>query len=380
MFRNGKECRLVFFVPIFKKIFQLSHGKHRKENNCLNCGATLQGHFCHQCGQENLEPKESFWQMFAHFFYDITHFDSSFFHTVHHLLWKPGFLSLEYMAGKRASYLHPVRMYVFSSAIFFLLFFTFFSDGGHVRSTMDRPLSKPERQAWIAKNEKQLLQDSTNHEMVALLGKMKDTNTVVTERDVYLTDEKEGFISYGNKIYHSAEEYKADQAKLPSAERDGWFMRRLVSKIIEINNRYREDPDGLMGELGHSILHRLPYMLLISLPLFAGLLKLIYIRRKQFYYADHGVFTIHLYVFTFVILTLIFILAELSKLRGFGFIGFVIAGLVIAMAFYLYRAMKTFYAQGWVKTFFKWLILVITSLIMMLLLLIIIMFFSAVTL
>lgn len=368
------------FVPIFKKIFQLSHGKHRKENDCLNCGAALQGHFCHKCGQENLEPKESFWQMFAHFFYDITHFDSSFFHTVHHLLWKPGFLSLEYMSGKRASYLHPVRMYVFSSAIFFLLFFTFFTGGTHIKSNMDQPYAKAKREAWIRDHEEKLRKDSLNHEMVALMARMKDSNAVVLERDVFLTDEQEGFIQFGDKIYHTVEEYKAAQAKLPADERAGWFERRFMLKIIEINTRYRENPDEVMSELGHSILHRLPYMLLISLPLFAGLLKLIYFRRKQFYYADHGVFTIHLYVFTFVVLTLIFVLTDLSQLKGFGFLAFIVFALVLAMAFYLYRAMKTFYKQGWLKTFFKWLILVITSIIMMLVLFVIIMFFSAATL
>jgi Protein of unknown function (DUF3667) len=104
----------------------LSHIPQRKEKDCLNCGATVQGKYCHVCGQENVEPKETFWHMVTHFFYDLTHFDSSFFHTIHHLILRPGFLSKEYMVGRRAGYLHPVRMYVFTSAIFFLLFFGLF--------------------------------------------------------------------------------------------------------------------------------------------------------------------------------------------------------------------------------------------------------------
>jgi len=84
------------------------------------------GRYCHVCGQENVEPKESFWHLLTHFFNDITHFDGKFFITLKDLLFKPGFLSKEYMIGRRASYLNPVRMYVFTSAIFFLLFFFFF--------------------------------------------------------------------------------------------------------------------------------------------------------------------------------------------------------------------------------------------------------------
>src|SRR4030095_10871822 len=94
--------------------------------NCLNCGTAVMGRYCHVCGQENIEPKESFWHLVTHFFNDVTHFDGKFFITLKDLLLKPGFLTKEYMIGKRASYLNPVRMYVFTSAIFFLLFFSFF--------------------------------------------------------------------------------------------------------------------------------------------------------------------------------------------------------------------------------------------------------------
>src|SRR4029079_8070293 len=86
----------------------------------------IHGRYCHVCGQQNLEPKESVWHLVSHFFNDITHFDGKFFTTLKYLLLKPGFLSREYIKGRRSSYLDPVRMYVFTSAIFFLLFFAFF--------------------------------------------------------------------------------------------------------------------------------------------------------------------------------------------------------------------------------------------------------------
>jgi len=82
------------------------------------------GHYCHNCGQENLEPKETVWHLVQHFFNDITHFDGKFFETVKYLLRKPGFLSLEYTRGRRMSYLNPIRMYVFTSAIFFIILFS----------------------------------------------------------------------------------------------------------------------------------------------------------------------------------------------------------------------------------------------------------------
>lgn len=63
--------------------------------------------------------------MVTHFFNDITHFDGKFVPTAGYLLARPGFLSKEYVSGRRQRYLHPVRMYVFTSALFFLLFFAF---------------------------------------------------------------------------------------------------------------------------------------------------------------------------------------------------------------------------------------------------------------
>ena len=102
----------------------MSHFKERKEKICLNCGSALQGRFCHQCGQENIEPKESFLHLLGHLISHEFHFDSKFFSTAKHLLLTPGFLTKEYMAGRRVSYLDPIRMYIFLSAFFFLVVFS----------------------------------------------------------------------------------------------------------------------------------------------------------------------------------------------------------------------------------------------------------------
>ena len=96
---------------------------YRKENDCLNCGSTIQGKFCSNCGQENLEIHESFGHLMNHAISDYFHFDHQFFNTIKPLLFKPGYLTNEYMAGKRVKYLHPVKMYIFISIVYFLLAF-----------------------------------------------------------------------------------------------------------------------------------------------------------------------------------------------------------------------------------------------------------------
>lgn len=104
----------------------MGHHQLRKENNCLNCNAVVSDRFCGICGQENIIVKESFWGIISHFFKDISHYDGKFLSTLKYLLLRPGFLPAEYLRGRRLSYLNPIRLYVFTSAFFFLIFFTFY--------------------------------------------------------------------------------------------------------------------------------------------------------------------------------------------------------------------------------------------------------------
>lgn len=99
------------------------HKHYRKENNCLNCGTTVNGKFCSECGQENIETKENFWHFLSHNVGHYFHFDSKFFKSIIPLITKPGVLTKEYIEGKRASHFPPASMYLFISVIFFLILF-----------------------------------------------------------------------------------------------------------------------------------------------------------------------------------------------------------------------------------------------------------------
>jgi len=358
----------------------LSHIPQRKEKDCLNCGTIVEGRYCQHCGQENVVPKETFWHMVTHFFYDITHFDSNFFHTIHHLILKPGFLSKEYMIGRRVSYLHPIKMYVFSSAIFFLFFFSFFAPKIKEPANLNTPISPAERVSYIERLQTALLKDTANISLKESLAYAKDTSHEITPKGKFeFEDEGQGIISFAGHNYSRWEEYDSMQQLKPVNKRDGWLRRRIVRKSIDINNAFKEDPKGTTKKFTNSILHRLPYMLFVSLPLFALILRLVYIRRKQFYFADHGVFTIHLYVFSFILLLLVFTLGELEDATGWGFLDYLVGLLFLLLFFYLYKAMRNFYGQSRGKTFLKFLFVALISIIMMLILFTLFMFFSAVT-
>ncbi len=358
----------------------MSHVPQRKEKDCLNCGTIVQGKYCHVCGQENVVPKETFWHMVTHFFYDITHFDSNFFTTVKDLLFKPGFLSKEYMHGRRASYLHPIKMYVFTSAIFFLLFFSFFVSTTPA-SDARKPLTAKQRAIYTGILKHELAKDTGDHEIKERLFWAEDTSHMVTMQDFRDVDTSNaGFhINFGTK-YNSFEEYDSAEKKLPSSQRDGWVMRRLMKFSINVDRKFRDNPEEATKKLFETIFHRLPYMLLISLPFFALILKLVYIRRKNFYYADHGVFTIHLYIFSFFILLLVFLIDKTTAFIKSELPEWLMLLCILLLFFYLYKAMRTFYGQRRGKTFLKFLLVALISLVMMTVLFLLITFFSAATL
>ena len=348
----------------------------RKETNCLNCNATVLGRYCQACGQENTEPKETFWHMFTHFFYDITHFDGSFFITLKDLLFKPGFLSKEYMLGRRKKYLHPVRMYVFTSAVFFLVFFSMF----HVSEnnlSIDNQRRKVE-EGFSTIKEEALKNAKTKEDSAGIMKGLeilgyKDTIETRKPDPVVISKKTKSGFSYslGSDVsnYKTLKEYDSVQNTLPKSKRDAGLTKIFTRRSVSLNEKYKGDQQKIAVELINKFIHSIPYLLFVSLPLYALFLKLLYIRhRKQYYFADHGVFLIHLYVFTFLFLLLYFGLDKLQDQTHWKGIGVVQAILILTGLFYTLKALRNFYRQGWGKTILKFIIFNILCIISLVLL------------
>jgi Protein of unknown function (DUF3667) len=354
----------------------MSHSPERKEKNCLNCGTTVLGKYCQVCGQENIEPKESFFSIVTHFFNDITHFDGKFFTSLKDLLFKPGFLSAEYIKGRRASYLHPIRMYVFTSAIFFLVFFSLTSSENALSFAGNEPFTLAQRDSIIKSYSPELAgKDSALYKKQLLL--LQDTASVVRPDDLLMSSSNFQVIgTFSNRTYNDSKEYDSVQSVLPAAEKDGWLKRLWNKKAVSINEKYKGKRRESIKSLGDSFLHKLPYLLFVSLPFFALILRLLYVRRKEFYYADHGIFSIHHYVFSFILLLFVFLLDKLNDISHWAIWKILIAVSIFVWPVYLFLAMKRFYKQGGFKTFIKFLSLNILGLLVLGLLLVFFTLFS----
>ncbi len=316
----------------------MSHLKERKEKSCLNCNAVVNGKYCSICGQENLEPQESLWHLIVHFFNDITHFDGKFFSSLKYVFTKPGFLTGEYVRGRRTSYLNPVRFYVFTSFVFFLIFFSFLKSDGLIKFDEDTAIEKNKTDSIKVNN------------VLNLAGADSLEKATVNKKQKVSTSSFFRVADYKNRA-----EY--DSLKKLGKTTNKWLKKVLINKQFELQEKYGDDRERTIEAWKHEIVRFLPQMLFLSLPFFAILLKILYVRRNKFYYVAHIIFTIHFYIFVYITI----LLSSFSKtISEFNYLGWVkVIGVIISISpvYYLYRAMRNFYEQGSWKTILKLFIL-----------------------
>ncbi len=287
----------------------MSHSKLRAENTCLNCGEKVHVRFCSHCGQENKVPRESFWSLLFHFLEDIFHFDGKLFSSIRILFSRPGFLTQDYLNGRRATYLHPIRFYLFTSALFFLcLTYVFHPLEKHLEK--DIPKSQ-------GKNDDSILN--------ALSLQMEQDDGV-------------------NPI--SFEAYLALQAKLPVAKRDSEFEQNIIKQFYRLGKEY-QSTDQLISALLETMLHKISTVLFIALPFLAFILYLLFIRKKNFYFMHHGIFVLHLATSFFLVLFIVELLGILHLATHFEWIEHASGWLILGWFVYYLICFKNFYQLSW---------------------------------
>jgi hypothetical protein len=329
---------------------------HRHENDCLNCGAELQGHFCHECGQENLHIKEPFWHFLSHSISHYFHFDEKFFATLKPLLTQPGFLTQQYIAGKRTRFLQPVSMYIFVSIVYFIVIPSLHPKT-HTSTTVTTDSVKTEHSAvtqpvvsdsaehnTITKAEHKVLTKSVNSsinrdsdidEKIAgrILGesllkkalKLDSLNRLYKEHP---TEALKGKIDSIKNIISKQDDAKLDEA-IKNSGHEGF-----VRKIMNIGRAIRSP------EFKKEFEHYQPKLYFLLMPLFAFFLMLNF-RRNHRYYVEHIIFTLHFFTAFFIFEIFV------KPIDYFIFHGSSIIGLLrgVAILWYSYRALRVFYER-----------------------------------
>lgn len=294
----------------------------RKETNCLNCGTDVPGRYCTNCGQENIVPHETFGHLVKEFAADLVHYDSKTLLTFKYLFTKPGFITKEYIAGKRVKFVHPIKLYIFSSFVFFLLYFTLTAHSND--ESLDRD----------AKREVDAARRQIKETFASLPDSIKMGNLSTEDWFRRIT------------TFDSKKQYDSLQKTLPEKYRDGRIKRRMARYYFNSANKDLEttaEKEQAQEELFH---HNYPKMMFVLLPLFALYLKWMYDKKKWFY-ADHAIFSVHLHVFFFLFYLVCTALDTLFHSEAFTNWG------LIVIFTYLVIALRNTYGQSWGKSILK---------------------------
>jgi hypothetical protein len=324
----------------------------RKEKNCLNCGATVEERYCTRCGQENVEPKESVGHLIGHFFADITHFDSKIFTTLKDLIWRPGFLTREYVEGRRAAYLNPIRMYIFISAIFFVALFA------ENRESEDQPqgdmravnvfrqqladsLRKAAQEGLREPGpEMDSLRRIFNTELAARLDSAPRDKGMPESLSLKWSSSGKVLIDIEENKYKTVREYDSVQGSLPDSSRD----KGIMAWILRNNVRQKEKNGGRSKlHLEVNVQHDIPKIMFVLLPLFALYVGWFY-SRKKYYYVNHAIFSVHFHSFVFLFFLFLLLLDAVIAGDWTGVILAAISALPIFV--YLVAALRGMYGQS----------------------------------
>jgi hypothetical protein len=338
--------------PAAEGMVDAETGSPKKQVNeyCLNCGTKLQDIFCHHCGQKDIPARQTLGELWTNFISSFWSYEGKFFQTTKYLVTRPGYLAMEYNQGKRESYYHPARMYVFISFVYFLLFFSLPDpDDNNTAEGMSKADSLevadiPKRTGNIFTKEsldsvfQNVPMDSADRAEV-------DSATAIEIEKTKFGNKNVGF-SLTKSEYKTTEAYDSAQLAKPENERAGWFVRNIAHKTIELNNRYKDNGQQFKDDFKQAFNDNFSKVLFWLLPFFALVLKLLYIRHDYFY-SEHLVFSIYNYNFFFLAASLQMLVDQASWLGWLAsLIGFWIF-------FYLLFAMKRLYLQSWGKTILK---------------------------
>lgn len=283
----------------------MGHGKIRIDKTCLNCHHVVENKYCPNCGQENTETRQSFHYLFTHFVEDLTHYDGSFWKTIKTLLFKPGKLTKEYLAGKRKMFVPPVKLYIFISFVAFLL--------------------------------PKLLPDYSF---------VEDPNSFKKQQITISDDEiaKKGVVVANGPEIANLKQLDSVQNSLPETEKLSWLEYETYK--FTIKNKGKVSKSDARDQVKENLIHNLPKVLFLYMPIFAFFLWLFH-NKKKWYYFDSGVFTLHYFGFLLLLFTISVVVEWLFALVYSGdIVSFLIGMTTLTYAFfYFFRAHSTFFGE-----------------------------------
>ena len=366
----------------------------RKLDQCLNCGHPLehQENYCPVCGQANREVKIGFGQLVLEFLGNYLALDSRIGRSIVPFLSQPGFLTMEFNKGKRKKYVHPVRLYLAMSIFYFFVlslainslapkdeaiinieidgleFFDLLDEEstGILRNRLsERSIEKLEDLDNLEnQNLKEVLLNTISEEETdqleiifgAQLKHLNLSSDHLAQRDSIKGDLGSGpelhldagVIDFGQLDNLKNDLGLSDQEVVDSITTGALstFENRMALQLVKLS---RSRKDAIL----QIIVNNFPVMMLLLIPLFAGILKLLFLKSGRLY-IEHVIHALHLHAFAYfsfgVFLLILFIPAvEANWGEQVATLGFVL------VAGYAFRSFKKIYQGNWARMLIKFL-------------------------
>lgn len=321
---------------------------------CKNCENEFKAEyqFCPYCGQkskDDLTMGVLFYNTISNYF----SFDARFLRSFIPLMFRPGYLAKKFVQGKRLLYLHPAQYYLFVSVIFFFLFSfqvreynmkldNILKSGFEDENVLEfDTISSTKLDSLKSSSIKQPLNDlkdvpgidQKELENIDSIVKSATSKSYNTELDLgYDRKKLDSLIAVGAP---EIEQLKAIGMK----EDDGFIQKYFYKQVLKFQ---KNSGGGILQAFFDSI----PIALFVLLPIFALILKLFFWRRGS--YSHHLVFSFYYFCFIFMVLSLIIIFNVFLEIPDW--IDWLVA---MSTLIYLLLAIKNFYNQGYILSFFK---------------------------
>jgi Protein of unknown function (DUF3667) len=269
---------------------------------CANCGAAVPGRFCGRCGQRLEHEQPSVLHFLREAIEDLTHADSRLWSTLGALLFKPGFLTREFVAGRRVRYLPPIRLYLVLSVLFFLI-----------------AAADPEPPQAVHFQHGSGTVELLSPESAALAAQPGETE-------------------------------QQREARVCSPDYDGPLRSFVVPFLTKGCRNFVADRGRTVAE---AFWHNMPKALFVFLPLLALVMKAMY-RRPNRYYVEHLLFFLHNHAFAFLVFGLLALVAYFVP----SSIGNLLETVVwLYVLYYLFVSMQRVYEQSRWLTLAKFVVL-----------------------
>jgi len=307
-----------------------------KQRHCLNCEYPFIGSeiFCPTCGQKDKGDQLTFGAFAKEIFNGFISWDSKIWRTCIPLLTKPGKVSKEYIAGKRARYSNPFRLYLTVSVLFFLIV------------GINNTYRSFQVQVPIAESNSEIAKDSLHNSFILSFNKpasASDKEATPTKKSNENGSIIGRFLDFQKENPSMSTSKALDLLGIEkSFSNQFWYSRTAV-----INSLFTSKDAG--SKFKQQLYSYISIALFVLLPLFALFLKLLYLRKKQSYIA-HLVFVFHVQTVFFLLFSILYLVHSIKESTASGIV------FVCLFLSYLFIAMKTFYGQKTGKTILKFIL------------------------